>query len=103
MNNEVFTAPSPELKGHVQDLKDHATEGAKNIRKDVTNVAGDVRKQANQGAQVLKDEANARLSDAKDKANDFIEMARSYATEHPASTFGFGVLAGLILATWRRR
>jgi ElaB/YqjD/DUF883 family membrane-anchored ribosome-binding protein len=102
MNNEAFTAPSPELKEHAQDLKDHATKGAKDIRKDVTNIAGDVKKQATRGFEAVRDEANARVSDAQDKASDFLESARDYATQHAATTFGIGVLVGLFLASRRR-
>jgi ElaB/YqjD/DUF883 family membrane-anchored ribosome-binding protein len=103
MNNEPFTTPSPELKQHGQDLKDHATEGAKNIKQDAQNIAQDVRKQASQGVQALRDEAGNRVQDAKGKANELIDAARSYATEHPFSTFGYGVLTGLIIAAWRRK
>ena len=102
MNTEALK-PSPEMQQHAKDLKDHATEGAKNIKDDAKNLAGDVKDHANRGVQAIKDEASSRVSDAKDKASDLLETARTYATEHPFSTFGFGVLAGLIIATWRRR
>jgi ElaB/YqjD/DUF883 family membrane-anchored ribosome-binding protein len=102
MNNEAFTAPSPELKGHAQDLKEHATQGAKDIRKDVTNIAGDVKKQATRGFEAVREEANSRVSDAKGQASDFLESARDYATQHPATTFGIGVLVGLFLARRHR-
>ncbi len=102
MNTEALK-PSPEMKEHAKDLKDHATEGAENIKKDVKNLSGDVKDQATRGYKAVKEEAASRVSDAQDKASDLLESARTYASEHPFSTFGFGVLAGLILATWRRR
>lgn len=103
MDTNSLTTPSPELKQHAQDLKDHATKGVNDLRKDARNIAGDVKDHASRGYDAIKDEANDRLGDAKDKANDLISAARNYASENPLSAFGFGVLAGLILATWRRR
>jgi ElaB/YqjD/DUF883 family membrane-anchored ribosome-binding protein len=95
--------PSPEMQQHAKDLKDHATEGAQNVKKDVQNLAGDVKDHARKGYRAVKDEAADQVDAARDRAGDLLENVRSYASEHPVSTFGFGVLAGIILATWRRR
>jgi ElaB/YqjD/DUF883 family membrane-anchored ribosome-binding protein len=102
MNNDTLTTPSPEMKQHAQDLKDHATEGAQNLKKDVTNLAGDVKDHARRGAQAVKEEAGARLEAVQDKASNFVDLAKAYAQEHPFHAFGFGVLTGLFLA-WRHR
>ena len=103
MNTEAFTTPSPELKQHAKDLKDHATEGAQNLRNDLGNVAQDVKDHANRGVKAVKEEASNQLQGAQDKAVDLWETARQFATEHPGKTFGLGVLTGLFLAFRFRR
>ena len=103
MDTESLTTPSPELKQHAKDLKDHATQGAQQVKKDVVNVAQDVKDHATRGVQAVRDEAKNQLGDAKDKASDLFETARQYGSDHPLTAFGVGVLAGLVLATWRRR
>jgi ElaB/YqjD/DUF883 family membrane-anchored ribosome-binding protein len=102
MNADTLTTPSPEMKQHAKDLKDHATEGAQNIRNDVNNLAGDVRDHARRGVQTVKDEAGARFQEAQDKASSLVELARAYVVEHPFHAFGFGMLLGLFLARRRR-
>jgi ElaB/YqjD/DUF883 family membrane-anchored ribosome-binding protein len=102
MNTEPFTTPSPDLQQHTKDLKDHATQGAQDLKQDVGNVAQDVKNQATQGVQAVKDEANARFGDAKQKAGDLYESAKSYAAANPLTTFGFGILVGLFLSRRRK-
>ena len=92
MNTETLTAPSPELKQHAQDL-----------RNDVGKVTQDVKKQAREGFQEVKSEANARLQQAQVTASDLFESFKGFAAEHPLKTFGAGIVAGIILASWRRR
>ena len=65
-------------------------------------MAEDVRQHAVRSAGQLQDEATARLQDARGKAGDLVEMARTYATDHPLATFGFGILFGLFLARRHR-
>jgi ElaB/YqjD/DUF883 family membrane-anchored ribosome-binding protein len=101
MNADTLTTPSPEMKRHAQDLKEHATEGAQNIRNDVNNLAGDVKDHAKRNVQAVKDEAGAHLQRVQDKASNFVDLARAYAVEHPLHAFGVGVLLGVFLA--RRR
>jgi ElaB/YqjD/DUF883 family membrane-anchored ribosome-binding protein len=102
MNTEPFTAPSPELKQHAQDLKDHAVKGAKDLREDAGNVAQDVKNQARRGVGAVKDEASARFEEAKGKAVDLMQAAKDYAAQNPLHALGLGVLIGMILARRRR-
>jgi ElaB/YqjD/DUF883 family membrane-anchored ribosome-binding protein len=103
MNTDALTTPSPELKQHAQDLKDHATEGAQNLKKDVTNVAHDLKDHANRGVKAVKEEANNQFQGAQEKASDLWEAVQAFAKEHPGRTFGAGVLAGLFLGFRFRR
>jgi ElaB/YqjD/DUF883 family membrane-anchored ribosome-binding protein len=91
MNTETLTTPSPELKQHMQDL-----------RENVGNVAQDVKNQASDGLQQVQTEANARLEQAKGNASELITALRDFAAQHPLKAFGVGVLTGFILASWRR-
>jgi ElaB/YqjD/DUF883 family membrane-anchored ribosome-binding protein len=92
MNTETLTTPSPELKQHVQDL-----------RQDAGKVAQDLKTQARDGFQEVKTEANARFQNAKGTASDLFEAFRDLAAQHPFKTFGAGVVTGIVLATWRRK
>jgi len=103
MNTDTLTTPSPEMKKHAQDLKDHAQEGVENIKKDAKNLAGDVKDHASRSYDVVREEATRRVGDAKEKATDLVTAARDYCKENPLSAFGIGVFVGLVLATWRRR
>jgi len=102
MNTEALTTPSPELKQHAQDLKDHATQGAKDIKKDVGHLAKDVKDHANRSVDILKDEANSRLGEFRGRATDLVQTVKDYASENPLHAFGVGVLIGLFLARRRR-
>jgi ElaB/YqjD/DUF883 family membrane-anchored ribosome-binding protein len=101
MNTEQLTTPSPEMKQHAQDLKNHAKEGVDNIRKDATNLAQDAKDHASRGIDAVKQEATTRISNAKGKASDLLSSVKDYAVQNPLHAFGFGVLVGLFLA--RRR
>ena len=93
---------SPEMKRHAQDLKDHAQEGAQNIRQDVSNLAQDTKNHARRSVDMVKDEAASRLNDAQDAASNLWESAKAYVLANPARTFFAGLLIGFFLARRRR-
>ena len=88
MNTETLITPSPELRQHVQDL-----------REDAAKVAQDLKTQARAGLQEVKTEANTRLQDVRGTAADLFEAFRDFAADHPFKTFGAGVVIGIVLAT----
>jgi ElaB/YqjD/DUF883 family membrane-anchored ribosome-binding protein len=102
MNTETLTTPSPEMKQHTQDLKDHATEGVQNLRQDASNLAQDAKDHVRRNVDGVRQEANARYQDAKGKATDLWESAKTYASQNPLHAFGVGILVGLFLARRRR-
>ncbi len=92
MNTEILTTPSPELKKHVKDL-----------RRDAGNVTQDLKNQASAGLDEIQSEANSRLQDAKERVFGLTDTFRNFVVEHPFQALGAGVLAGFVLASWRRR
>jgi len=92
MNTELLTKPSPELKQHAQDL-----------RRDAGLVGQDVKNQAAAGFQEVKKEAQTRLEDARGVVADFQDLAKSFAREHPFGLFAAGIVAGIVVAGFRRK
>ncbi len=102
MNTQDLVTPSPEMKQHAKDLKNHATEGVKNVRDDAANLAQDAKDHVKRNVDNVKDEALSRASDAKDKAAELIAQMQTYVKEKPLHVFAAGVLVGLFLARRRR-
>ncbi len=102
MDTEALTTPSPEMKKHANDLKNHAQEGVQNLKDDAANLAQDAKDHVNRSKDMLKDEASARIGEAKGKAADLLQTVKTYAAENPLHAFGVGVLVGIFLARRRR-
>jgi len=91
MNTQILTSPSPELKQHLEDL-----------RQDAGNVTQDIKNQATAGFHEVKAEATARLQETKGTALGLFDTFRNFASEHPFKAFGMGIVTGIVLASWRR-
>jgi ElaB/YqjD/DUF883 family membrane-anchored ribosome-binding protein len=102
MNTQDIITPSPEMKQHAKDLKEHASEGVKNVRQDASNLAQDAKDHVKRNVDNVKDEALSRASDAKDKAAELLAQAQTYVKENPVHVFAAGLLLGLFLARRRR-
>ncbi len=102
MNTQDLVTPSQEMKQHVKDLKNHASEGVDNVRQDASNLAQDAKDHVKRNVDNVKDEALARASDVKDKAADLLAQVQTYMKEKPVHVFAAGLLVGLFLARRRR-
>ena len=77
-------------------------EHAKDLHRAARSVACDLKTEANNRFGDLKSQAGSRLSDAQDAASDGFDKVKGFIKEHPVAAVGFGVFAGLLLASWAR-
>ena len=83
--------PTTDIVNHAQDLGRAAQ-----------SIVSDLKTEASTRLDGLKDEAGSRFSDAQDAASDAFDTLKGFIKEHPFAAVGFGVAAGLILASCAR-
>jgi ElaB/YqjD/DUF883 family membrane-anchored ribosome-binding protein len=80
------------------DIVDHAQD----FTRAASSIVSDLKTEASSRLDGLRDEAGSRFSDAQDTASDAFDTLKGFIKDHPIAAVGFGVAAGLLLASWVR-
>jgi ElaB/YqjD/DUF883 family membrane-anchored ribosome-binding protein len=101
MPNETSNA-FPQTRDDVNNLKQTATDAAKDLASTATTHLNKARGQAQDLAAHAKSEAYDQVGDLQGKVGDLASAARDYVTARPLASLGIALAVGFLFGLSRR-
>jgi ElaB/YqjD/DUF883 family membrane-anchored ribosome-binding protein len=92
----------PQTRNDVNNLKQTATDAAKDLASTATTHLSKARGQAQDLATHAKSEAYEQVGDLQGKVGDLAGAARDYVTARPLTCLGIALAAGFLFGVTRR-
>ncbi len=97
MPNEHIEAPFRATQQDISNLKNTATDAAKDLGSTAAAHAAKAKDQARDLAKHAQEEGKEQVDQAKVKLCDLTNSARSYVSERPMASLGIAVAVGMVV------
>ena len=101
MSNQS-SSPFPATRQTISELKDTATDAARDLASSASVHASRAKDQLKDLAGHFQEEGKGQLNEVQSKLADVIQSARDYATERPLACIGVALAVGFLFGLSRR-